>query len=69
MPIVTISIALRAKSPPKQGSRQKTLTLKKHANFIAANSWLSLARRDEAMENLLASWDPAEPVKKDGLGA
>jgi transposase len=26
MPIVTISIALRAKSPAKQGSRQKTLT-------------------------------------------
>ena len=27
MPIVTISIALRAKSPAKQGSRQKTLTI------------------------------------------
>ena len=26
MPIVTISIALRAKSPAKQGSPQKTLT-------------------------------------------
>jgi transposase len=26
MPIVTISIALRAKSPAKQGSRHKTLT-------------------------------------------
>jgi hypothetical protein len=34
-----------------------------------ADSWLSLARRDEAMDNLLASWDTAEPVKTDGLGA
>ena len=28
-----------------------------------------LARRDEAMDNLLASWDTVEPVKTDGLGA
>jgi hypothetical protein len=34
-----------------------------------ADSWLSLARRDEAMDNLLASWDTAEPVKTDGFGA
>jgi hypothetical protein len=34
-----------------------------------AVSWLSLARRHEAMDNLLASWDTAEPVKTDGLGA
>jgi hypothetical protein len=34
-----------------------------------ADSWLSLARQDEAMDNLLASWDTAEPVKTDGLGA
>ena len=34
-----------------------------------ADAWLSLARRDEAMDNLLASWDTAEPVKTDGLGA
>jgi hypothetical protein len=33
-----------------------------------ANSWLSLARQDEAMDNLLASWDTAAPVKADGLG-
>jgi hypothetical protein len=33
-----------------------------------ADSWLSLARRDEAMDNLLASWDTAEPVKTDGWG-
>jgi hypothetical protein len=32
-----------------------------------ADSWL--ARRDEAMDNLLASWDTAEPVKTDWLGA
>jgi hypothetical protein len=32
-----------------------------------ADSWLSLARRDEAMDSLLASWDRAEPVKTDGL--
>jgi hypothetical protein len=34
-----------------------------------ATSWLSLARQDEATDNLLASWDTAEPVKTDGLGA
>jgi hypothetical protein len=34
-----------------------------------ADAWLSLARRDEAMDNLLASRDTAEPVKTDGLGA
>ena len=34
-----------------------------------ADSWLSLARRDETMDNLLASGDTAEPVKTDGLGA
>jgi hypothetical protein len=28
-----------------------------------ADSWLSLARRDEAMD--IASWDTAEPVKTD----
>ena len=32
-----------------------------------ADSWLSLARRDEAMDNLLASWDTAEPVKTDAF--
>jgi hypothetical protein len=31
-----------------------------------ADAWLSLARRDEAMDNLLASRDTAEPVKTDG---
>jgi hypothetical protein len=38
-------------------------------HLSTADSWLSLARRDEAMDNLLASWDRAEPVKTDGLGA
>src|SRR6266566_3432436 len=31
-----------------------------------AVSWLSLARQDEAIDNLLASWDMAAPVKTDG---
>jgi hypothetical protein len=33
-----------------------------------AASWLSLARQDEAIDNLLASWDMAASVKTDGLG-
>ena len=31
--------------------------------------WLALARHDEAMNDLLASWDMAKPVKTDRLGA
>jgi hypothetical protein len=34
-----------------------------------AVSWLSLARQDEAMDDLLASWDTAEPVTTDRLAA
>ena len=34
-----------------------------------ALSWLSLARQDEALDNLLAGRDTAEPVKTDRLGA
>jgi hypothetical protein len=34
-----------------------------------ASSWLSLARQDEAMDNLFASSDAAEPVKTDTLAA
>jgi len=34
-----------------------------------AASWLSLARQDEAIDNPLASWDTANPIKLDGLGA
>jgi hypothetical protein len=34
-----------------------------------AASWLSLARQDEAIDNLLASWDMIAPVKTGGLGA
>ena len=30
-------------------------------------SWLSLARHDEAIDNLLASWDMDEAIKTDGL--
>jgi hypothetical protein len=33
-----------------------------------AASWLSLARQDEAIDNLLASWDMAAPAQTDGLG-
>jgi len=50
--------------------------LKKHANLnyrelplSMAVSWLSLARHDEAIDNLLASWDMAAPIKTDGLAA
>ena len=35
--------------------------------LLMAASWLSLARQDEAMDNLLASWATAERVKTDGL--
>jgi hypothetical protein len=34
-----------------------------------ASSWLSLARQGEAIDNLLASWDAAKPVRTDGLRA
>jgi hypothetical protein len=34
-----------------------------------ASSWLSLARQDETMDNLLASSDAAKPVRTDGLSA
>jgi hypothetical protein len=34
-----------------------------------AVSWLSLARQDEAMDDLLAGWNTAEPIKADGLAA
>jgi hypothetical protein len=34
-----------------------------------AVSWLALARQDEAMDNLLAGWDRAEPVKSAELAA
>ena len=33
-----------------------------------AASWLSLARQDEGIDNLLASWDMAAPAQTDGLG-
>jgi hypothetical protein len=31
-----------------------------------ALSWLSLAREDQAVDDLLASWDAAKPVKGAG---
>jgi hypothetical protein len=33
-----------------------------------AESWLSLARQDEAMHNLLASWTPPRPSKLTDWG-
>ena len=36
-------------------------------NFSMAALWLALAGQDEAIDNLLASWDIAEPVKTDGF--
>jgi hypothetical protein len=30
-----------------------------------AASWLALARQDEAMDDLLASWEAAKPIKND----
>ena len=36
-------------------------------NFSMAALWLALAGQDEAIDNLLASWDMAEPVKTDGF--
>jgi hypothetical protein len=30
-----------------------------------AASWLSLARQDEAMDDLLANWDTAKSIKTD----
>ena len=40
---------------------------KLHVSMAA--SWLSLARQDEAIDDLFASWDMAAPVKANGLGA
>ena len=34
-----------------------------------AVSWLSLARQDEAIDNLLANRDTTKPIKTDRLGA
>jgi hypothetical protein len=36
-------------------------------NFSMAALWLALAGQDEAIDNLFASWDIAEPVKTDGF--
>ena len=36
-------------------------------NFSMATLWLAFARQDDAIDNLLASWDMAEPIKTDGL--
>jgi len=34
-----------------------------------AVSWLSLARQDEAIDNLLANCDTTKPIETDRLGA
>ena len=36
-------------------------------NFAMGALWLEFARQDEKINNLLASWDMAEPIKIDGL--
>ena len=36
-------------------------------NFSMALFWLVLAREDEAINNLLASWGIAESIETDGL--
>jgi hypothetical protein len=64
-------------SPSYRDSAAKCLSAAQQAcepyyrslHLSMAVSWLSLARRDEATDNLLASWDTAEPVKTDGLWA
>jgi hypothetical protein len=32
-----------------------------------AASWLSLARQDETMDDLLASWEATKPIKNDSV--
>jgi hypothetical protein len=36
-------------------------------NLSIATLWLAFADQDEAIDNLLASWDIAEPIKTDGF--
>jgi hypothetical protein len=36
-------------------------------NLSIATLWLAFADQDETIDNLLASWDMAEPIKTDGL--
>jgi hypothetical protein len=48
---------LAAKDAQRPGDRQLRLSM--------ANSWLLLARRDEALDKLLASGDTNEPIKAD----
>jgi hypothetical protein len=33
-----------------------------------AASWLSLARQDEAIDNLFASWDTDKPIREPAIG-
>jgi hypothetical protein len=35
--------------------------------LVMVQLWLSLARRDDAMDELLASWGIAEPIEADGV--
>jgi hypothetical protein len=50
---------LAAQEEGQSGTRRLRLSM--------ASSWLSLARQDEAIDNLLASWDTAEPVQPGRL--
>jgi hypothetical protein len=36
--------------------------------FNLAASWLSLARQDEAIDNLFASWDTDKPIREPAIG-
>ena len=35
---------------------------------FVATSWLSLARQDEAIGNLFASWDTDKPIREPAIG-
>ena len=37
-------------------------------HLATAASWLSLARQDEAIDNLFASWDTDKPIREPGIG-
>jgi hypothetical protein len=37
-------------------------------HLATAASWLSLARQDEAIDNLFASWDTDKPIREPAIG-
>ncbi len=48
---------------------QKGLPYYRELHLSLADTWLLLARQDEAMDSLLSIWDVAKPVSFDGLAA